>query len=176
MAIVVTQLSPCAAALVWILIERVRFGQPSALGFATGAIAGLAAITPAAGSVGPIGALVIGATAGAVCWWASVVLKNKLGYDDALDVVGVHGVGGLIGTLMVAFFGAPALGGIVEGMNMGKQFGIQAMASGITIVYCGIVTIVILKAIDLTIGLRIDEEGEMMGLDLTEHEEVGYDF
>jgi len=176
MAVVVTQLSPCAAALVWILIERVKFGQPSALGFATGAIAGLAAITPASGSVGPLGALAIGATAGAVCWWASVVLKNKLGYDDALDVVGVHGVGGLIGTLMVAFFGAPALGGIVDDIDMVHQFGVQALAAGITIGYCGVVSFVILKAIDVTIGLRIPEEGEVVGLDLTEHEEVGYDF
>jgi Amt family ammonium transporter len=175
MAIVVTQLSPCAAALVWISIERVKFGKPSALGFATGAIAGLAAITPAAGSVGPIGALAIGSAAGAICWWAAVILKAKLGYDDALDVVGVHGVGGLLGTLLVAVFGASAFGGIVEDMNIASQLGTQAFASAITIVYTVIVTFIILKVIDLTIGLRIEEEAEVAGLDISEHEEAGYD-
>jgi len=175
MAITVTQLSPCAAALVWILIERIKFGKPSALGFATGAIAGLAAITPAAGSVGPIGALAIGSVAGAVCWWAAVILKAKLGYDDALDVVGVHGVGGLIGILLVAVFGAPAFGGFVEDMDIASQFATQAMASVITIVFTLVTTFIILKGIDLTIGLRVDEDGEVAGLDITEHGETGYE-
>jgi Amt family ammonium transporter len=174
MAVAVTQLSPCAAALVWIIIERIKFGKPSALGFATGAIAGLAAITPAAGSVGPIGALAIGSAAGVICWWAAVILKAMLKYDDALDVVGVHGVGGLIGTLLVAVFGAPAFGGFVEEMNIGSQLGTQAMACIITIIYTAIVTFIVLKAIDLTIGLRIDDDGEVAGLDITEHEESGY--
>lgn len=176
MAIVVTQISPCVAGLTWAVIERVKMGKPSALGFATGAIAGLAAITPASGSVGPMGALAIGLTSGLFCYWAATSLKLTLGYDDALDVVGVHGGGGLVGTLLVAVFGATSLGGWVEGLSMGRQLGVQALAILVTVVWCGIVAVVVLKVLDKVIGLRIDAEQEEEGLDLAEHGEVGYDF
>jgi Amt family ammonium transporter len=163
------------AALVWISLERIRSGKPSALGFATGAIAGLAAITPAAGSVGPLGALAIGAAAGGVCYWAATSLKRKLGYDDALDVVGVHGFGGALGTIMLSVFGAGALMGNLGEVNIARQFGVQLFAIVATVVYCGAVSFVILKGIDMVIGLRVDEESEMTGLDLSDHGEVGYD-
>ncbi len=174
MAIVVTQLSPCMAALTWIVIEWIRAGKPSALGFATGAIGGLAAITPASGNVGALGALVIGFSAGIVCYWAATWLKHTFGYDDALDVVGVHGVGGVIGTILVAIFGAEALMGNIEDLNMVSQLGVQLFALVTAGVYCAIVSFVILKGIDVVIGLRIHPEGEQMGLDLEEHGEVGY--
>ena len=174
MAIVVTQLSPCMAALTWIAIEWVRAGKPSALGFATGAIGGLAAITPASGNVGALGALVIGLTAGIVCYWAATWVKHTFGYDDALDVVGVHGVGGIIGTVLVAIFGATSLMGNIEDLNMVSQLGVQLFALATAGIYCAVVSFVILKGIDLVIGLRIHPEGEQMGLDLEEHGEVGY--
>ena len=176
MAILVTQISPCIAGLVWIAIEWIKNGKPSALGFATGAIAGLAAITPAAGSVGPPGAFAIGATSGLFCYWAAIILKNKLGYDDALDVVGVHGGGGLVGTLLVAIFGAPALGGWVKDLDMMKQLGLQAFASIITIIFSIIIAFVALKVADVLVGLRVDEQQEEEGLDVSDHGEVGYDF
>lgn len=175
MAVVVTQISPCAAALSWVVIEWFKHGKPSALGLATGAIAGLAAITPAAGSVGPGGAMAIGVVAGVVCYWAATSVKQRLGYDDALDVVGVHGVGGMVGILLVSFFGSPSLGGFVEGLDMGSQLLVQAGGGIGCAVYTIVVSFVILKLIDVTIGLRVNDEQETQGLDLAEHEEVGYD-
>ena len=175
MAVVVTQISPCMAALSWMVIERIRFGKPSALGVATGAIAGLAAITPASGSVGPIGAMAIGLVSGVVCYIAATAVKKKFGYDDALDVVGVHGVGGFVGIVMVSFFGSTALGGLVEDMNMGQQLGVQLYASVAVAIYTLIASVIILKLVDVVVGLRVDEDVETMGLDLSEHEEVGYD-
>lgn len=175
MAVVVTQISPCVAAITWIAIEWIRIGKPSALGFATGAIAGLAAITPASGSVGPLGAMAIGLVSGLLANLASTSIKHKLGYDDALDVVGVHGVGGVIGILLVAFFGSPLLGGTVEGLEISKQFGVQAFGAVFTIIYTAIFSYIILKAIKLTVGLRVDDESELQGLDLAEHGESGYD-
>ena len=175
MAVVVTQISPSVAALTWIFIEWIKNGKPSALGFATGAIAGLAAITPASGTVGPLGAFAIGLCSGVVAYWAATWLKRTCGYDDALDVVGVHGFGGLVGILLVSFFASTTLGGTVEGLNMGKQFGIQAFAGVGAAVYTFIVSFIILKVIDLVSGLRVDEETETSGLDVGEHGEVGYD-
>lgn len=175
MAVVVTQISPCMAAISWMVIERIRFGKPSALGVATGAIAGLAAITPASGSVGPIGAMVIGLVSGVVCYIAATAVKKKFGYDDALDVVGVHGVGGFVGIVLVSFFGSASLGGLVEDMNMGQQLGVQLYASVAVAVYTLAASVIILKVVDLVVGLRVDEDVETMGLDLSEHEEVGYD-
>ena len=175
MAVVVTQISPSVAALTWIFIEWIKNGKPSALGFATGAIAGLAAITPASGTVGPLGAFAIGLCSGVVAYWAATWLKRTCGYDDALDVVGVHGFGGLVGILLVSFFASTSLGGTVEGLNMGKQFGIQAFAGIGAAVYTFIVSFIILKVIDLVSGLRVDEETEASGLDVGEHGEVGYD-
>ena len=175
MAVVVTQISPSVAALTWIFIDWIRNGKPSALGFATGAIAGLAAITPASGTVGPLGAFAIGLCSGLVAYWAATWLKRTCGYDDALDVVGVHGFGGLVGVLLVSFFASTSLGGTVEGLNMGKQLGIQAFSAVGAAVYTLIVSFVILKVIDLAIGLRVDEDTETNGLDLNEHGEAGYD-
>ena len=175
MAVVVTQISPSVAALTWIAIEWFKNGKPSALGFATGAIAGLAAITPASGWVGPIGAMVIGFVSSIVAYWAATWLKRTAGYDDALDVVGVHGFGGLVGTVMVAFFASSTLGGTEEGLDMGKQFGTQAFAAITTAVYTLFVSFILLKIIDAVIGLRVAEDVEVGGLDLGEHGEVGYD-
>ncbi len=176
MAIVVTQISPCVAGLTWAVIERIRIGKPSALGFATGAIAGLAAITPASGSVGPLGAVVIGLVSGVFCYWAATSLKMKLGYDDALDVVGVHGGGGLVGTLLVAVFGAGVLGGWEKNLDILHQLGVQGLAIAFTLVYCGVLSVVLLKAVDGLVGLRVTAETEEEGLDLGDHGEVGYDF
>lgn len=175
MAVVVTQISPSVAALTWITLEKLRAGKPSALGFATGAIAGLAAITPASGTVGPIGAFGIGLASGVLCYFAATSVKRALGYDDALDVVGVHGVGGYVGILLVSIFASPSFGGFVEDLDIGKQLGVQALAGLITILYTAAASFVILKAVDLVIGLRVSRDREIEGLDLTDHGEVGYD-
>jgi len=175
MAVVVTQISPCVAAIVWMAIESVKVGKPSALGLATGAIAGLAAITPASGNVGPMGAMVIGLVSGLLAYVAATALKRRLGYDDALDVVGVHGVGGLVGSLLVGVFASSAFGGSVQDLSIPRQLGVQALAVGYTIVHCGVVSFVLLKLIDIFVGLRVNEEVEFTGLDLSEHGEVGYD-
>jgi Amt family ammonium transporter len=175
--LVVTHLSAATATIVWSLAEKVKHGKASVLGAVTGSIAGLAAITPASGDVGPVGALVIGATSGFICWIASTTMKSKFGYDDSLDVVGVHGVGGVIGTLMVAFFAAEALGGKSGGdYSMGAQFLIQFKASAITIVYTFIVSVIILYFVKVICGgsLRVSESEEEEGLDLTVHGESGY--
>jgi len=175
MAIVVTQISPSVAALVWIAIEWVKNGKPSALGFATGAIAGLAAITPAAGWVGPMGAIAIGAASSIVAYWAATWLKQTVGYDDALDVVGVHGFGGIVGTILVAFFASSALGGSEANFDSVSQLKVQVIAVVATIIYTAIVSYIILKLIDVISGLRVSDEVETNGLDLGDHGEVGYD-
>ncbi len=175
MAVVVTQISPCVAAIVWSAIEWIKIGKPSALGLATGAIAGLAAITPASGNVGPMGAMVIGAVSSLLAYLAVTVLKRKLGYDDALDVVGVHGVGGLVGTILVGVFASSTFGGAVQDLNIASQLGVQTFAAVSTAIYSAIASFVILKIVDAMVGLRVHEEDEFSGLDLAEHGEVGYD-
>jgi Amt family ammonium transporter len=175
MAVVVTQISPCIAAIVWSAIEWVKIGKPSALGLATGAIAGLAAITPASGNVGPAGAMVIGAVSSLLAYVAVAVLKRKLGYDDALDVVGVHGVGGLVGTVLVGIFASSAFGGAVQDLNIASQLGVQIFAAVFAAAYSMIASFVILKVVDVLVGLRVHEEDEFSGLDLAEHGEAGYD-
>ncbi|MBK8092355.1 MAG: ammonium transporter [Verrucomicrobiaceae bacterium] len=176
LTVVVTHLSACAACVVWSLIEKIKLGKPSALGIATGSIAGLAAITPASGKVGPLGAICIGSVSALVCWIACAKLKKKFNYDDSLDVFGVHGVGGFVGTILVAVFASPDLGGLgyAEGMTMGSQLTTQLLAAFYTAVLSGIVSIILLKAIDLTIGLRVTSDDERQGLDLAEHGESGY--
>ena len=174
MALVVTQVSAATAALVWMAIEWVTHGRPSVLGIVTGSIAGLAAITPASGFVGPVGALVIGATSGVACYWASVILKFKLGYDDSLDVFGVHGVGGFVGTILVGVFAAERFGGLEGDLAIGSQLGIQFGAAAITIVYTALVSFALAKLVDAVVGLRIDDEDEERGLDLSQHGESGY--
>jgi len=174
MAILVTQTSASVAALTWIAIEWVKLGKPSALGFATGAIAGLAAVTPASGFIGPAGGVVIGLASGIVCWWAATQLKIKLGYDDSLDVLGVHGVGGLIGVLLVAVFASDKFGGNQVGLEIGAQLKAQSIAAVVTIAWTCIGTYVALKVATVP-GLRVDADDEETGLDLTQHTERGYD-
>jgi Amt family ammonium transporter len=174
MAVVVTHISASIGALTWISIEWIKVGKPSMLGLATGSIAGLAAITPASGYIGPLGALVIGFISSCVCWWMCTSIKNRLQYDDSLDVFGVHGVGGLIGTILVAVFAASALGGNQGDLNILKQLGIQSTAAIITILYTLIVSFIILKIIKSAIGLRVEDQEELIGLDLESHGESGY--
>jgi len=175
MAVAVTQISAATAAFTWMMIEWLRNGRPSVLGIATGAIAGLAAVTPASGFIGPVGGLCIGLAAGTICWWASAVVKIRLGYDDSLDVFGVHGVGGFVGTVLAGVFAAEAFGGKQGDLAIGRQVGVQLGASLITIAYTALVSWVILKVVDAVVGLRVTQEHEVMGLDTTLHAEVGYD-
>ncbi|HAW60996.1 MAG TPA: ammonia channel protein [Pseudomonas sp.] len=174
MAMLVTQIATAAAALGWMFAEWIGHGKPSALGIASGVVAGLVAITPAAGTVGPMGALIIGLVSGVVCFFCATSLKRKLGYDDSLDAFGVHGVGGIVGALLTGIFAAPMLGGFGEVENIGLQLWIQFKGVLFTVVYTGIVTYLILKAIDLVMGLRVNEEQETVGLDLSLHNERGY--
>jgi Amt family ammonium transporter len=174
MAMLVTQISPAVAALTWMAIEWTRFGKPSVLGFATGAIGGLAAITPASGSVGPAGAMVIGLVAGAACFFGATKLKQWGGYDDSLDAFGVHGVGGLLGTLLVGVFAAEQFGGQLKDLDVAKQLGVQALCAGITVAWSVGASFGLLKVIDRVIGLRADEQDERTGLDLSLHNETGY--
>ena len=175
-AMLVTQISTAAAALAWMFVEWARHGRPSVLGIVTGAVAGLVAITPASGSVGPVGALVIGIASGAICFWAATSLKQSLGYDDSLDAFGVHGIGGIVGCLLTGVFVAGGLGGVglAEGMTIGKQIFAQFISIVFTLIYSGVLSFIILKIIDATIGLRVDLDEELEGLDLTQHNERGY--
>ncbi len=174
MAVVVTQISPCVAALVWIFIENVRSGKPSALGFATGAIAGLAAITPASGTVGPMGAIAIGAVSSILAYIAATYIKFYFKYDDALDVVGVHGVGGFVGIVLVGVFASTAYGGSIPDLDIAAQLGVQLYGGVFTIVYTLVVSYVVLKVVDMLVGLRVNEDEESQGLDITDHGEEGY--
>ena len=176
MAMVVTQISTAAAALTWMFLEWRSHGKPSALGLVSGAIAGLGAITPASGYVGPVGGFVIGITSGLACYFAVVKVKTALGFDDSLDVFGVHGVGGTIGVLLAGVFVADRFGGagLAEGVSMASQVGTQVIGIGATIVYCGVVSFIILKVLDNVIGLRVSEQEEQEGLDIVCHDEQGY--
>jgi Amt family ammonium transporter len=176
MAITVTHISASAAALMWMGIEWVLNKKPSALGLATGAIAGLAAVTPASGYIGPVGGLVIGLTSGAVCFVASTSIKRKFGYDDSLDVFGVHGVGGFVGTVLAGVFAAGYFGGNMGDINIAGQVGTQLMAAVVTISYTAVASWVILKAVDYTVGLRVEADAERHGLDISLHDESGYRF
>ncbi len=173
-ALVATHVSASAAALTWMAIEWRRFGRPSALGIATGAVAGLAAVTPASGFVGPIGGLAIGTVAGAVCWYASTTLKRQLGYDDSLDVFGVHGVGGFLGTALVGVFSSDVFGGNQAGLAIGRQLGVQLYAAGFAVVYTAVLTWAILRVVLALSGLRVNESDETRGLDISIHGEEGY--
>jgi Amt family ammonium transporter len=177
MAMAVTQIATAAAALGWMFCEWLSHGKPSVLGIASGAVGGLVAITPASGSVGPMGALAIGIAAGVGCFLAATTLKRKIGYDDSLDVFGVHAVGGIIGALLTGVFAAEALGGTGFGSGISSIAGqVQTQAIGIiaTIVYTGIVSFILLKVIDGVMGLRVNEEQEAEGLDVALHDERGY--
>ncbi|MFZ2279550.1 MAG: ammonium transporter [Prosthecobacter sp.] len=174
MTLVVTHISASSAAVVWMLIEWLRNGRPSVLGIATGSIAGLAAITPASGKVGPVGALCIGAISSIMCWLACAKLKQRFKYDDSLDVFGVHGVGGFVGTILVAVFGTTSFAGGLGDFHIGSQLVTQLIASLYTILLSGIASYIILKVIDVTLGLRVSPEDENQGLDLAEHGEAAY--
>ncbi len=177
MAMAVTQIATAAAALGWMFSEWLSHGKPSVLGVASGAVAGLVAITPASGSVGPMGALAIGATAGVGCFFAATKLKRAAGYDDSLDVFGVHAVGGIIGALLTGVFAATTLGGAGFGdgnTTITSQVIAQSIGVVVTLIFTAIMSFIILKVIDIFIGLRVDEEQETEGLDIALHEERGY--
>ncbi len=174
MAMLVTQIATATAALSWMFAEWITHRKPSVLGIASGAVAGLVAITPASGTAGPMGALAIGLASGVICFFCATSLKRKLGYDDSLDVFGVHAVGGIVGAILTGAFAAPALGGFGTVEDIPAQLWIQFEGVAFTVVYTAIVTFVILKVIDLVMGLRVSEEEETIGLDLALHNERGY--
>jgi Amt family ammonium transporter len=174
MTILVTHLSACAAGLVWCLMERIRNGKVGLVGMVTGLIAGLATITPASGDVGPLGAIVIGSLAAVICYFAVSLIREKLRIDDSLDVFAVHGVGGILGTLLLAFFGQSSLGGLGNVKPVLAQLGIQATGLGVTILWSAIATLAIAWVVKVTVGLRVTEEEECDGLDRAEHGENAY--
>ncbi|MGC9195118.1 MAG: ammonium transporter [Syntrophobacteraceae bacterium] len=177
-AFVVTHIAAAAAALSWMLTEWIHRGRPTALGFVSGAVAGLVGITPASGFIGPMPALLLGVLVGIICY-SAVSLKPRFAYDDALDVIGVHGVGGTFGALFTGFFASTLINpGGANGLFFGHpgQVGIQALSIACAWVYSFVVTFIILKVLDLVMGLRVDEEEESIGLDLSQHDEVGYTF
>ena len=180
MAMLVTHISAAAGSMAWMMMEWIKYGKPSVLGIVTGMVAGLGTITPASGFVGPGGALVIGFSAGIICYYATQTIKQRWKIDDSLDVFPVHGVGGILGTFYAGIFASDALGvfsgqGYNEGMNMASQVQVQIVGISATFVYTGIATFILLKLVDKLLVLRIDEEDETSGLDLTEHNERGYD-
>jgi Amt family ammonium transporter len=171
-----TLLAPAAAALAWSLVEAVIKGKPSMLGAASGVVAGLVAITPACGSVGPMGAIVIGLIAGALCVWGVTGLKRLLNADDSLDVFGVHGLGGIIGALLTGVFTAPSLGGTGDAdFSIASQVGVQAFSVGVTIVVSGVVSVIAFMLVKAVFGLRVAEDAEREGLDITSHGETAYE-
>jgi Amt family ammonium transporter len=180
MAMLATHISASAGAMAWMMMEWLKFGKPSVLGAVTGMVAGLGTITPASGFVGPGGALIIGLSAGVVCYYATQAIKQRFKIDDSLDVFPVHGVGGILGTFFAGVFASDQLGlfsgqGYAEGMNMASQVSVQLIGIGSTFVYTASVTWALLKLVDYMLGLRIDAEEETNGLDLVEHNERGYD-
>jgi Amt family ammonium transporter len=175
MAMAVTQIAAGTAAMIWLFVEWFRHGRPSVLGIITGAVAGLATITPGSGYVGAGGALVIGLAAGVLCFLGATSLKRRMGYDDSLDAFGVHGVGGLVGSILTGVFAASALGGS-EPVAVSHQVGVQVVACAATAGWSAVMTWVCIKVADLALSFRVDDEQEIVGLDLTAHEERGYDY
>jgi Amt family ammonium transporter len=177
LALINTILAPAAAGLAWMTVEAMGKGKASLLGIASGAVAGLVAITPAAGLAGPMGSIVLGLVAGAVCYFAVTGVKNALGYDDALDVFGIHGVGGIIGAIGTGIVAAPSLGGYGIGeYSIGGQVVTQIIAVAITLVWTGIGSVVLYKITDLIVGLRVTQDQEREGLDLADHGERAYNY
>ena len=176
MAMLVTQVATATAAFSWMIVEWIKTGKPTAVGIATGAVAGLVAITPASGSAGPIGALIIGVAAGVVCYFCATSMKKALGYDDSLDVFGVHGIGGIVGALLTGVCAAEAMGGSgMELDSMGAQVFAQLKGVVVTIIWSGVVSVIAFKIADLvTGGARVGEDEEDQGLDLNSHGEAGY--
>ena len=181
MAMLVTHLSAACGSLAWMTMEWLRHGKPSVLGIVTGMVAGLGTITPASGSVGPAGAVVIGLSAGVICYFATITLKNRLGVDDSLDVFPVHGVGGMLGLLMAGIFCSPSLGlfsgnGFSEGIDgIGGQLGVQLTGIVATFVYTAVISWILLRVVNVFVPLRVDQEDETAGLDIVLHDERGYD-
>jgi ammonium transporter, Amt family len=177
-AIINTHAAAAAAALVWIAIERISFGKPTTVGFATGAIAGLATVTPAAGFISPGAALLFGALAAIVCYGAIQLIKTKLRIDDSLDVFAVHGVGGMLGSILVAVFMAEGLGGVgyADGMSFAGQLGVQALSVGVVAIYSAVATALIALAVSLFLPMRVTEEDERQGLDIANHGERAWEF
>ena len=176
MAMLVTQVATATAAFSWMIVEWIKTGKPTAVGIATGAVAGLVAITPASGSAGPIGALIIGVAAGVVCYFCATSMKKALNYDDSLDVFGVHGIGGIVGALLTGVCAAEAMGGSgMELDSMGAQVFAQLKGVVVTIIWSGVVSVIAFKIADLvTGGARVGEDEEDQGLDLNSHGEAGY--
>ena len=175
MAMLVTHLGAASGSLAWMFMEWVRHGKPSVLGIVTGMVAGLGTITPASGFVGPMAAVIIGLSAGVVCYTATSYIKRILKIDDSLDVFPVHGVGGIIGTLFAGLFVATLGGvGLAEGMTVGGQVWVQFIGVAATFVWCAVLTWIILKLIDAVIGLRVGSDEETQGLDIVLHDETGY--
>jgi len=177
MAVAVTQISTAAAALSWMFTEWIVYRRPSILGIASGAVAGLVAITPAAGVASPMGALGLGAISGLVCFFSATWLKHRLGYDDSLDVFGVHAVSGILGALLTGVVASPILGGVgfANGITtLGAQVVVQLIGVGATVCYAGVVTFIILELVDAMVGLRVSEQEEKVGLDVATHNERAY--
>ena len=180
MAMLVTHISAASGSLAWMTMEWIRHGKPSVLGIVTGMVAGLGTITPASGFVGPGGALVIGLSAGVICYYATQAIKQKFLIDDSLDVFPVHGVGGILGTLLAGVFASDALGvfsgqGYNEGMTMASQVQVQIIGIVATFVYTAVVSYLLLKLVDKLLVLRVRQDDELQGVDLVEHDERGYD-
>lgn len=176
-AFVVTHVAAAAALLAWTFVEWAHHGKPTILGAASGAVAGLVAITPASGFVGPVSAILIGIGAGVICFYAVVILKNKFGYDDSLDAFGVHGVGGTWGAIATGLFASKSVNPAgADGLFFGNphQLWIQVIATVVSLVFAFVVSFILLKIVDLIVGLRVSNEDEIMGLDLTQHNETGY--
>jgi len=176
MAMAVTQIATAAAALAWMFAEWVSHGKPSVLGIVSGAVAGLVAITPASGTAGPMGGLLIGAVAGVGCFFAATKMKRALGYDDSLDAFGVHAIGGIIGALLTGVCADASLGGagLADGVTIAAQLWTQFKGVMFTIIYTGVLSFIILKIVDMTIGLRVTSDQETEGLDTALHDERGY--
>jgi Amt family ammonium transporter len=176
MALLVTHIAAATASLVWMFIEWFRFGRPSLVGIVTGMVAGLATVTPASGFIGVPGGLVLGLAGGVACYVAVDLIRVRLKIDDSLDVFAVHGVGGILGSLLVAYLALPAFGGLglADGVTAGSQFVVQLASVAITVLWTGIASYVILKVIGAVIGLRVDQQDEIEGLDLSQHGERGY--
>mgnify|MGYP000904145839 FL=1 len=176
MAMTVTHLSAAAGAIAWSVMELIRYRKASLVGAVTGMVAGLATITPASGSVGPVGGMLLGLAGGVVCYSMTQLIKQRLKIDDSLDVFAVHGIGGALGSLLVAFFVAAALGGrgLADGMTMGSQLGVQAFGIVLVAIWSGVLTFIIVKVLKMFCKFRVDEETEVQGLDLAMHGERGY--
>ena len=176
-AIINTHAAAAAAALVWVLVERISFGKPTTVGFATGAIAGLATVTPAAGFISPGAAIVLGLAGSLVCYYAIQLVKIRSHIDDSLDVFAVHGVGGMLGSLLLAVFATEGFGGtgLAEGMTMGSQLGAQALGIAVVAIFSAIVTALVALGVSLFLPMRVDEEAERQGLDIASHGERGWE-